>query len=150
MSERHWLSRACSDAGTYSLRLLWTKRIIAYQGWSLATNSKSLLAIADGGALAERRRKALHRDAPPDAAPLPYVLLAVLAAAVVGPSQWSAAASLAIAYIPYVARIVRGSALRERSLPYIEALEVQVPMIARDRDTFLDADELAAWLAQGG
>lgn len=53
MSERHWLSRACSDAGTYSLRLLWTKRIIAYQGWSLATNSKSLLAIADGGALAE-------------------------------------------------------------------------------------------------
>ncbi|MFN8032149.1 MAG: ABC transporter permease [Mycobacterium sp.] len=55
----------------------------------------------------------------------PGLLLAVLAAAVFGPNQWSAAAALAIAYTPYVARIVRGVALRERSLPYIEALEVQ-------------------------
>ena len=55
----------------------------------------------------------------------PGLLLAVLTAAVFGPSQWSAAASLAVAYIPYVSRIVRGAALRERSLPYIEALEVQ-------------------------
>ncbi|WP_328352399.1 ABC transporter permease [Mycobacterium sp. NBC_00419] len=55
----------------------------------------------------------------------PGLLLAVLVAAVFGPSQWSAAASLAVAYTPYVARIVRGAALRERSLPYIEALEVQ-------------------------
>ncbi|HEX7826707.1 MAG TPA: ABC transporter permease [Mycobacterium sp.] len=55
----------------------------------------------------------------------PGLLLAVLTAAVFGPSQWSAAASLAVAYTPYVARIVRGAAMRERSLPYIEALEVQ-------------------------
>ncbi|WP_137146202.1 ABC transporter permease [Mycolicibacterium sp. CR10] len=55
----------------------------------------------------------------------PGLLLAVLAAAVFGPSQWAAAVSLALAYTPYVARIVRGAALRERSLPYIEALEVQ-------------------------
>ncbi|SED63879.1 ABC transporter permease [Rhodococcus koreensis] len=55
----------------------------------------------------------------------PGLLLAVLAAAVFGPSQWSAALSLAVAYTPYVARIVRGAAIRERSLPYIEALEVQ-------------------------
>jgi peptide/nickel transport system permease protein len=55
----------------------------------------------------------------------PGLLLAVLAAAVFGPSQLSAALSLAVAYTPYVARIIRGAALRERSLPYIEALEVQ-------------------------
>ncbi|GAB3206786.1 ABC transporter permease [Nocardia tengchongensis] len=55
----------------------------------------------------------------------PGLLLAVLGAAVFGPSQWSAALALAVAYTPYVARIVRGAALRERSLPYIEALEVQ-------------------------
>ncbi|MHA7269515.1 ABC transporter permease [Arthrobacter sp. HLT1-20] len=55
----------------------------------------------------------------------PGLLLAVLAAAVVGPSQWSAALALAVAYTPYIARIIRGAALRERSLPYIEALEVQ-------------------------
>ena len=55
----------------------------------------------------------------------PGLLLAVLTAAVFGASQWSAAASLAVAYTPYVARIMRGAAMRERSLPYIEALEVQ-------------------------
>ncbi|QUD84979.1 ABC transporter permease [Gordonia polyisoprenivorans] len=55
----------------------------------------------------------------------PGLLLAVLATAVFGPSQWAAAVSLAVAYTPHVARIVRGAALRERSLPYIEALEVQ-------------------------
>lgn len=55
----------------------------------------------------------------------PGLLLAVLVAAVAGPSQWSAAISLAVAYTPYIVRIIRGVALRERALPYIEALEVQ-------------------------
>ncbi|MGH3862267.1 ABC transporter permease [Actinokineospora sp.] len=55
----------------------------------------------------------------------PGLLLAVLTAAVVGPSQLSAALSLSIAYTPYVARLVRAAALRERSQPYVEALEVQ-------------------------
>ncbi|MFF2083253.1 ABC transporter permease [Nocardia sp. NPDC058176] len=55
----------------------------------------------------------------------PGLLLAVLAAAVFGPSQWSAALALSVAYTPYVARLMRGVALAERSLPYIEALEVQ-------------------------
>ncbi|MEV6066261.1 ABC transporter permease [Nocardia sp. NPDC052001] len=55
----------------------------------------------------------------------PGLLLAVLVAAIAGPSQWSAAIALAVAYTPYVVRIVRAAALRERSLPYIEALEVQ-------------------------
>ncbi|MFE3442640.1 ABC transporter permease [Nocardia sp. NPDC059180] len=55
----------------------------------------------------------------------PGLLMAVLAAAVFGPSQWSAALALAVAYTPYIARIIRGAALRERSMGYIEALEVQ-------------------------
>ncbi|MGW4247317.1 ABC transporter permease [Nocardia sp. NPDC004722] len=55
----------------------------------------------------------------------PGLLLAVLTAAIAGPSQWSAAISLAVAYTPYVVRVIRGAALRERALPYIEALEVQ-------------------------
>ncbi|SDX57749.1 peptide/nickel transport system permease protein [Amycolatopsis xylanica] len=55
----------------------------------------------------------------------PGLLLAVLTAAVFGPSQLSAALSLAVAYTPYVARLVRAAALRERSLSYVEALEVQ-------------------------
>jgi peptide/nickel transport system permease protein len=55
----------------------------------------------------------------------PGILLAVLAAAVFGPSLFSAAFALAIAYSPYVARILRGAALKERAMTYIAALEVQ-------------------------
>lgn len=55
----------------------------------------------------------------------PAILLAVLAAAVFGPSQTAAAIALAIAYTPYIARVLRGSALRERSREYIAAGEVQ-------------------------
>ncbi|MGI9009195.1 MAG: ABC transporter permease [Streptosporangiaceae bacterium] len=55
----------------------------------------------------------------------PGILLAVLAAAVFGAGLWAAAISLAIAYMPYVARVLRGAALKERSQPYVAALEVQ-------------------------
>ncbi len=55
----------------------------------------------------------------------PGILLAVVAAAVFGPSLFSAALALSIAYSPYVARVLRGAALKERSMTYISALEVQ-------------------------
>ena len=55
----------------------------------------------------------------------PGILLAVLAAAVFGAGLTAAAISLAIAYMPYVARVLRGAALRERGQPYVAALEVQ-------------------------
>jgi peptide/nickel transport system permease protein len=55
----------------------------------------------------------------------PGILLAVLAAAVFGPGLKAASIALAIAYTPYVARVLRGAALKERSRPYIAALEVQ-------------------------
>jgi peptide/nickel transport system permease protein len=55
----------------------------------------------------------------------PGILLAVLAAAVFGAGLWAAAIALSIAYMPYVARVLRGAALKERSQPYVAALEVQ-------------------------
>jgi len=55
----------------------------------------------------------------------PGILFAVLAAAVFGAGLIAAAIALSIAYLPYVARVLRGAALRERSQPYIAALEVQ-------------------------
>jgi peptide/nickel transport system permease protein len=55
----------------------------------------------------------------------PGILLAVLAAAVFGAGLPAAAIALSIAYLPYVARVVRGAALRERNQPYVAALEVQ-------------------------
>jgi peptide/nickel transport system permease protein len=55
----------------------------------------------------------------------PGILLAVLAAAVFGAGLTAASIALAIAYMPYVARVLRGAALKERSQPYVAALEVQ-------------------------
>lgn len=55
----------------------------------------------------------------------PGLLLAILATALFGSGLKAAVVALAIAYIPYIARIVRSAALRERSLPYIAALRVQ-------------------------
>ena len=55
----------------------------------------------------------------------PGILLAVLATAIFGAGLPAAAISLSIAYMPYVARVLRGAALRERSQPYVAALEVQ-------------------------
>jgi peptide/nickel transport system permease protein len=55
----------------------------------------------------------------------PGILLAVLGAAVFGASLTAAAASLAVAYTPYVARILRSAAVRERAREYIAAGEVQ-------------------------
>ena len=55
----------------------------------------------------------------------PGILLAVLVAAVFGASLTTAALALAVAYTPYIARVVRSAAAREREQPYIAALEVQ-------------------------
>ena len=55
----------------------------------------------------------------------PGILLAVLATAIFGAGLPAAAIALSIAYLPYVARVVRGAALKERGQPYVAALEVQ-------------------------
>jgi peptide/nickel transport system permease protein len=55
----------------------------------------------------------------------PGILLAILAATVFGAGLVAASLALSIAYTPYVARVLRGAALRERSQPYVAALEVQ-------------------------
>ncbi|MFZ3562745.1 ABC transporter permease [Streptomyces sp. BH097] len=54
----------------------------------------------------------------------PGLVLAVVGAAVFGAGLDIAVVTLSIAYLPYVARVVRSAALRERSLPYISALEM--------------------------
>ena len=55
----------------------------------------------------------------------PGILLAVLSAAVFGAGLVAPVLALSVAYTPYVARVLRGAALRERAQPYIAALEVQ-------------------------
>jgi peptide/nickel transport system permease protein len=55
----------------------------------------------------------------------PGILLAVLAAAVFGAGLIAPVLALSVAYTPYVARVLRGAALRERAQQYVAALEVQ-------------------------
>jgi peptide/nickel transport system permease protein len=55
----------------------------------------------------------------------PGLLLAILAAGILGPSLGVAVGAVAIAQVPYMARLLRGPALRERAKPYVAALETQ-------------------------
>lgn len=55
----------------------------------------------------------------------PGILLAVLSAAVFGAGLLAPVLALSVAYTPYVARVLRGAALRERAQLYVAALEVQ-------------------------
>lgn len=52
----------------------------------------------------------------------PSILLAVLVAAVFGKGLLVPVVALAIAFLPYFSRVVRGAALAERERPYIESL----------------------------
>lgn len=56
---------------------------------------------------------------------VPGIVFALIAVALFGPSFGTVIAGLIIAYIPYVARVVRGAALRERQLPYVSAAWLQ-------------------------
>ncbi|MGA5454890.1 ABC transporter permease [Streptomyces umbrinus] len=55
---------------------------------------------------------------------IPGVLVAVIAAAVFGAGFWAPVLALTIVYTPYVARVVRSVAVRQRQLPYVEALQL--------------------------
>jgi peptide/nickel transport system permease protein len=55
----------------------------------------------------------------------PGLLLAILVVALYGPGLLPCAIALAIAYMPWISRVARSGIIRERSKPYIAALEVQ-------------------------
>jgi peptide/nickel transport system permease protein len=52
---------------------------------------------------------------------VPGILVAVLAAAIFGVGFAAPVIALSLVYIPYIARVVRSAALRQRHLPYVEA-----------------------------
>ncbi|GGP97700.1 ABC transporter permease [Streptosporangium pseudovulgare] len=55
----------------------------------------------------------------------PNLLLAIIVVAVFGTGMAQATVALAMAYVPYTARVLRSVALRERRLPYVQAAELQ-------------------------
>ena len=55
----------------------------------------------------------------------PGVLLALVVAAVVGAGLGAAVVALAVAFVPYIGRVTRGTALQQLRLPYVDALKVQ-------------------------
>jgi len=54
----------------------------------------------------------------------PGVLLAILAIALFGAGLPAAVIALGLAHMPYIARVTRAAAIRERELPYVAALRV--------------------------
>jgi peptide/nickel transport system permease protein len=55
----------------------------------------------------------------------PGVLLALVVAAVVGAGLGAAVVALAVAFVPSIGRVTRGTALQQLRLPYVDALRVQ-------------------------
>lgn len=55
----------------------------------------------------------------------PAIVLAIIASVIWGAGLRSATIALAVAYTPYITRILRGAAMRERAREYVAALEVQ-------------------------
>ncbi|WP_330334245.1 ABC transporter permease [Streptomyces sp. NBC_00536] len=55
----------------------------------------------------------------------PALLLAILAVALFGKGMTAPVLAMAIAYMPYTARLVRGLAVQEKTRPYIAAYQVQ-------------------------
>ncbi|MFJ9008554.1 ABC transporter permease [Streptomyces canus] len=56
---------------------------------------------------------------------IPGLLLAILAVSIFGPGLWPAILALAVAYLPYSAKLILAAATREREAPYIQALTIQ-------------------------
>ncbi|MER6100547.1 ABC transporter permease [Streptomyces sp. NPDC001728] len=56
---------------------------------------------------------------------IPGLLLAILLVSVVGSGMTAPVIAMAVAYTPYVGRLVRGIARQEKARPYIEAYRVQ-------------------------
>ncbi|MFF5794101.1 ABC transporter permease [Paeniglutamicibacter sp. NPDC012692] len=56
---------------------------------------------------------------------VPGIVFGMVAVAIFGPNLFNVVAGLAVAYVPYVARVVRSSALRERTMPYVQAAHLQ-------------------------
>lgn len=55
----------------------------------------------------------------------PGLVLAITVAALFGSGFITPVVALSLAFVPVIARVMRAAALRERNLPYIEALRVQ-------------------------
>ncbi|ROR46535.1 ABC transporter permease [Kitasatospora cineracea] len=55
---------------------------------------------------------------------VPGILVAVLASAVFGAGFWAPVLALGVVYMPYMARVVRSVAVRERHRAYVESLQL--------------------------
>lgn len=55
---------------------------------------------------------------------LPGILLAIVFAAAFGAGFWAPVIALSLVYTPYIARIVRSTAIAERNMAYIEACQL--------------------------
>lgn len=56
---------------------------------------------------------------------VPGLVFGLIAVAIFGPNLMTVVVGLSIGFIPYVARVVRGAALRERGMPYVQAAWLQ-------------------------
>lgn len=55
----------------------------------------------------------------------PALLLALISTVLLGPGLFSVALALSISYVPYIARVVRSAAIKQRQMPFVQASVIQ-------------------------
>jgi peptide/nickel transport system permease protein len=124
-SGQHWLGTDALGRDLMS-RLIWGART-SLIGPLMVAAAATLLGSAVAIATAWRggRFDSVTTSLVDTLLGFPGLLLAILSVALFGKGLLAPVVALAIAYMPYFARVTRSAALRERSLPYVTALTVQ-------------------------
>ncbi|MFF2370494.1 ABC transporter permease [Agromyces sp. NPDC058110] len=124
-STAHWLGTDALGRDILS-RLIWGARLtIAGPGMVIVLSTVVGTVLALTAAWFRGRTDAVISWVLDVMFAVPGIVFALIAVALFGPSFGTVIAGLTIAYIPYVARVVRGAALRERGLPYVSAAWLQ-------------------------
>ncbi len=124
-SAHHWLAQDASGRDIlarliYGARTALVGPLVVVVASTVLGTALALIAVWYGGwldAVVSRVIDAVFA--------FPGLLLAILATSLFGAGLTAAVIALSIAYTPYIARIARSAALRERSMPYVAALRVQ-------------------------
>jgi len=124
-SRQHWLGTDGLGRDLVS-RLIWGART-SLLGPLLVAGAAAFLGSAVALATAWRRGRfdTVTTSLVDTMLGFPGLLLAILSVALFGKGLLAPVVALAIAYMPYFARVTRSAALRERSLPYVTALTIQ-------------------------